>query len=99
MAFMMGSRQKQAVRMLFEGERVGDIAAAVGVHRSTLWRWFRRPEMQRYAQGYFARRTRQLLGSHARRRMIDPLDSPDPREALAAAERVLDALGDWLWQG
>lgn len=99
MAFMMGDRQKQAVRMLFEGERVGDIAAAVGVHRSTLWRWFRRPEMQRYAQGYYARRTRQLLGSNARRVMIDPLDSPDPREALAAAERVLDALGDWLWQG
>ena len=55
--------------------------------------------MQRYAQGYYARRTRQLLGSNARRVMIDPLDSPDPREALAAAERVLDALGDWLWQG
>lgn len=91
MAFMMGSRQKQAVRLLFEGERVGDIAA-VGVHRSTLWRWFRRPEMQRYAQGYYARRTRQLLGSYARRGMIDPLDSADPREALAAAERVLDMM-------
>ena len=99
MAFMMGDRQKQAVRMLFEGERVGDIAAAVGVHRSTLWRWFRRPEMQRYAQGYYARRTRQLLGSHARHGLLDQLDSPDSWEALAAAERVLDALGNWLRQG
>lgn len=92
MAFMISEKQKQAVRMLFEGERVGDIAAAVGVHRSTLWRWFRRPEMQRYAQGYFARRTRQLLGSHARRGLLDRLDSPDSWEALAAAERLLDMM-------
>ena len=99
MAFMMGDRQKQAVRMLFEGERVGDIAAAVGVHRSTLWRWFRRPEMQRYAKGDFARRTRQLLGRQAQRGLLDRLDSPDSWEALAAAERVLDALGNWLRQG
>lgn len=99
MTYTMGEKQKQAVRLLFEGERVGDIAATIGVHRSTLWRWFRRPEMQRYAQGYFARRTRQLLGRQAQRGLLDRLDSHNPWEALAAAERVLDALGDWLWQG
>jgi transcriptional regulator with XRE-family HTH domain len=32
-------QQKQAARLLWEGERVGDIAKAVGVHRSTVWRW------------------------------------------------------------
>ena len=32
-------QQKQAARLLWEGERIGDIAQAVGVHRSTVWRW------------------------------------------------------------
>lgn len=92
MTYTMGEKQKQAVRLLFEGERVGDIASAVGVHRSTLWRWFRRPEMQRYAKGYFTRRARQLLGGHARHGLLDQLDSHNPWEALAAAERLLDMM-------
>lgn len=32
-------QQKQAARLLWEGERIGDIAQAIGVHRSTVWRW------------------------------------------------------------
>lgn len=35
----MTEQQKQAARLLWEGERVGDIAQAVGVHRCTVWRW------------------------------------------------------------
>lgn len=32
-------QQKKAVRMLYEGSRIQDIAAALGVHRTTVWRW------------------------------------------------------------
>ena len=32
-------QQKKAVQMLFYGERVTETAAALGVHRSTIWRW------------------------------------------------------------
>ena len=32
-------KQKQAARMLFEGERVQDVANTLCVHRTTVWRW------------------------------------------------------------
>jgi IS30 family transposase len=32
-------QQKTAVRLFWEGEQVKDIAAALGVHRTTIWRW------------------------------------------------------------
>jgi len=40
-------QQKRAALLLFEGGRMGDTAAAVGVHRATLWRWYKRPDFQR----------------------------------------------------
>jgi len=40
-------RQKQAARMIFEGVKIGDIAAALGVNRSTIWRWENRKDFQR----------------------------------------------------
>ena len=32
-------QQKKAVAMLYDYERVKDVAAALGVHRTTVWRW------------------------------------------------------------
>lgn len=32
-------QQKKAVAMLYDYERVQDVAAALGVHRTTIWRW------------------------------------------------------------
>ena len=36
---MLTEKQKQAVAMLYSGEKVQDTAQALGVHRTTLWRW------------------------------------------------------------
>ena len=36
---MLTDKQKQAARMFYNCERIGDIALAVGVHRTTVWRW------------------------------------------------------------
>lgn len=36
---MLTEKQKKAVSMLYEGERVQDTAQALGVHRTTIWRW------------------------------------------------------------
>lgn len=41
-------RQREAVRMMFlESARVQDVAAALGVHRCTVWRWSQYPEWDR----------------------------------------------------
>lgn len=36
---MLTEKQKQAVAMLYELTPVKDVAAAMGVHRTTIWRW------------------------------------------------------------
>ena len=36
---MLTEKQKKAVAMLYEGEKVQDTAQALGVHRTTIWRW------------------------------------------------------------
>ena len=40
-------QQKQAAKILFETGRVGETAAQVGIHRVTLWRWWKRRDFQR----------------------------------------------------
>ena len=40
-------QQKQAAKILFETGRVGETAAQVGVHRTTIWRWWKRRDFQR----------------------------------------------------
>lgn len=36
---MLTEKQKRAVAMLYEGKKVQDTAQALGVHRTTIWRW------------------------------------------------------------
>ena len=36
---MLTDKQKKAVAMLYDGEKVQDTAQALGVHRTTIWRW------------------------------------------------------------
>ena len=40
-------QQKQAAKVLFDTGSVGDTAAAVGVHRTTIWRWRNTRQFQR----------------------------------------------------
>ena len=44
---MLTEKQKKAVAMLYEGEKVQDTAQALGVHRSTIWRWECRRDFRR----------------------------------------------------
>ena len=45
------SRQDRAVEMLAKGDRIGDIAAALGVDRRTLWKWAQQPEFAAEVRG------------------------------------------------
>ena len=44
---MLTERQKKAVEMLYSGESVQETAQALGVHRSTLWRWRKKRDFRR----------------------------------------------------
>lgn len=41
------AQQKQAARFFFDGKKPGEIAALLGVHRTTIWRWYQRRDFQR----------------------------------------------------
>ena len=40
-------QQKTAVRMLYDGDPVQDVASALGVHRTTIWRWKRKRQYRK----------------------------------------------------
>lgn len=44
---MLTEKQKQAVAMLYNGELIKDTAQALGVHRTTIWRWECRRDFRR----------------------------------------------------
>lgn len=44
---MLTDKQRQAVQLLFDGMKVQDAAATLGVNRCTLWRWSRKKEFAR----------------------------------------------------
>ena len=45
------SRQDRAIEMMVKGDRICDIAAAVGVDRRTVWRWAQQPEFAAEVRG------------------------------------------------
>ena len=91
--------QSAALRYFLEGGRLGAVAAAVGVDRTTLWRWLRTPEWRMAVA-----QERQLLQTAIRAQLLalaaeatQVLDStlrgPDKRLALRAALAVLQGVG------
>ena len=50
--FRIGEKQKAAAVILAEGSycSIQEAADLMGVHRSTLWRWWQHPEFQRYCE-------------------------------------------------
>ena len=44
---MLTEQQKKAVAMLHDMDRVMDVAAALGVHRTTIWRWSKKREFRK----------------------------------------------------
>lgn len=68
---MLTDQQKQAVQMLFDGMKVQDVAAALGVNRCTVWRWSRKKEFAREwhrVQKAFIRKLRKESGYYERRK-------------------------------
>ena len=86
--YQISDKQKKAVRLLWKGHKVKEIARMLGVHRTTLWRWFQHPEVVAYAQRYFDRETRRILSKPYE--FETALDSSDAQTAQRAALHVMD---------
>ena len=43
----LSDQMRQAARLWYEGLKLGQIAAEIGIHRTTLWRWAQRADFQR----------------------------------------------------
>lgn len=93
--------QEKAVELLAAGQTVGDVAAAVGVHRVTLWEWTRLPAF-REAQDQLRREAWRAAADRMRRNVTraaevvgEVLDDAQasPRDRLMAAKLVLDRAG------
>lgn len=86
-----------AAKLLWQGKKVHEVAVILGVHRTTIWRWWQHPEMEKWARWYFATETGKYL-TKVEEQTLSQLDDPDPLKAQRAAIRVLDAYS-WMWNG
>ena len=77
-------QQKQAAHILFETGRMGETAAAVGVHRCTLWRWCKLREFQRERD----RIEQQWQREHRKQMLKEIRESPEHQRKLAAKRRL-----------
>ncbi len=93
--------QRQAVLQLAAGVRVGEVSAALGIHRSSIWRWQQEPEFVAALNAerqQLASATGDLL-RHTRHRAIRVLanilddEQAATRDQLAAAKTILPVAG------
>lgn len=93
---MITDQQKQAVKLFYQGMKVHEVAQAIGVHRTTLWRWYHRPEMIRYTERYFEQENKRLF-SRCIRKLNAELDSKNPNKSYQAALKIIDLChNSWL---
>lgn len=92
-----------AVKMLVDGDyHLQDVASILGVHRTTVWRWFQHSEMQRYFDRYYEKQMRNVIREARKaeeaklKELTAKLDSDNPWEVNAAACAILNRYGDWL---
>lgn len=92
---MVTEKQKQSVKLFWKGMKVHEVAEILGVHRTTLWRWYHRPEMVRYAKQY-CNRARYKLHERMWKKCMAELDSPDPDVSYERALKVVDMYLRWV---
>ena len=88
---MLTEQQKQAVKLLFEGHTVPETAAALGVHRATIYRWQQQKQKDwnhewRYCMTAFKRKRRDETGYTERLRQYHVLVRKYKRRLDKAAE-------------
>lgn len=69
-------QQKRAAQLMFDGHPIGEVAAILGVHRSTIWRWRNRKDFQRE----FSRINDQYVREKRKQWLRDYHNSPEYKE-------------------
>lgn len=86
---MITEKQKKAVDLVFKCYKTREIAAELGIHRTTLWRWFQKPEMQAYYDARFRKRMKRRVRATIRR-LEKLMDCDDKEISYNAANAILD---------
>ena len=98
-AATLDERQIRAARLEAEGNTTVQIAAEVGVHRVTIYRWREIDEYRHFVAALVAdtqraaRATLQAGATDAAKRIRELMRSEDERIALSAAQTLLDRTG------
>lgn len=93
---MVTEKQKQAVKLFYKCNNVREVAEAIGVHRTTLWRWCKNPEYVRYAKQYYKRAEYRLI-QRMWKKWNAELDSPDPDVSYERALKIYDLCLKWAF--
>ena len=80
----MTDQMRQAAQLMYDGNRTGEIAAMLGVHRTTIWRWYNRRDFQRE----LSRIDQQFLRDMRRRIKKQIIESPEHQRELAARRKL-----------
>lgn len=92
----MTAQQKKAAQMVFEGMKVSQIASELGVHRTTVWRWFQRKEVRQYYERLSERELRKIC-KRVHDQHMKLMNSDDPVEANAEANKVLNMYWEFIF--
>lgn len=84
-------QQKLAAKVIFDTGRMAEAAAAAGVHRTTIWRWYKRADFQRELNRIHDKWIREK-----RRETIREWHNSPEYKKRKAAERRLDSLAKKL---
>ena len=95
--WVLTRKQEEAAYLLFNDEKIQDIARSIGVNRSTIWRWKKRRDMREQLQRYEDEEWERILEEHEKWKesLMADLHSEDPYIANATANRMLDLYG-WI---
>lgn len=80
--FVFGDLQKRCMDEIAQGKKIAAVARDNGVHRATIHRWLKRPEVAEYLE-----KTKEVEELFELARAMRNLNSPYPWRRLRAAQK------------
>lgn len=97
---VLTEKQKQTAHLLYLGHSINQISAEIGVHRTTIWRWYKNPELIKYGQRYFQTQNNKIRRRNRKSRYQKQIErdlaGTDEMIANETANRVMD-MATWAF--